>query len=125
MSMQIIFKIQGGSFFILPVSVVVGQSLLLHVSVPDSLSVPSSVIDNENSSFDGHKDPPASGNGLSHNLTLERCPPPHVKEHPLRFPHGPQAPTAGDVISQYSSSIFIPKLRKTKCSCLLIIKQCQ
>ena len=105
-----IFKIQGGSFFILPVSVVVGQSLLLHVSVPDSLSVPSSVIDNENSSFEGHNDPPASGNGLSHNLTLERCPPPQVKEHPLQFSHVPHAPSTKEKFSMGFILSFISGL---------------
>ena len=105
-------KYKEDYFYILPVSVVVGQSLLLHVSVPDSLSVPSSVIDNENSSFEGHKDPPASGNGLSHNLTLECCPPPQVKEHPLQDSHGPQAPSTKKISVGFILEIYLRYFNK-------------
>ena len=63
----------GGGF---SVTAVVGQLLLLQVSVSVSLNIPSSKIP-----FEEHKDPPACGNGLSQDLVLERPPPPQVKEH--------------------------------------------
>ena len=63
----------GGGF---SVAAVVGQLLLLQVSVSVSLNIPSSKIP-----FEEHKDPPACGNGLSQDLVLERPPSPQVKEH--------------------------------------------
>ena len=50
--------------------VVVWQSLLLQFRVSVSDSVPTSVIDNENTAFVLHNEPPALGNGLSQSLTL-------------------------------------------------------
>lgn len=95
---------------IIPLLVVVGQLLSLQVSVYDCLSLPSSVIDNENVSFEGHNDPPSLGNGLSHSLALNFCPPPHVIEHPLQFPQDPHAPSTRVDIWQYSLSIFINRV---------------
>ena len=58
----------GGSVV---VYVVVWQSLLLHVCVSVSDSVPCSVIDSKNVTFVLHNEPPASGNGLSQSLALD------------------------------------------------------
>ena len=101
------FQILQRTIFIIPLPVVVGQLLSLQVSENVCLSLPSSVIDNENVSFEGHNDPPALGNGLSHSLALNCCPPPHVEEHPVQFPQDPHAPSTREDISQYLLSIFI------------------
>ena len=106
MFMEIIFQDLRRNIIIIPLSVVVGQSLLLQVSVSDSLSVLSSVIDNENRSFEGHNDPPPPGNGLSHSLVLECCPPPHVKVHPFQFPQSPHAPSTREDIYAFMLTII-------------------
>ena len=57
----------GGSVVVV---VVVWQLLLLQFRVSVSDSVPTSVIDNENTAFVLHNEPPSSGNGLSQSLAL-------------------------------------------------------